>query len=153
MIGCEYCHSIPHLSGCPNAPEPSKVYTCKHCGEDIIEGDEYIEHNGEYYHRDCLYDAASSILVESYGAIIHKAQESKYPMIVGKCVECFDDKNECAYDIWSDEDYVEYNGNLYHYECFESIADELLRDEVYWLCVQTAELDDGTPEYDPGDNF
>lgn len=52
---CEYCHSLPHLSRCPLAPEPKSYETCEVCGEDICEGEEYIENdNGEFAHWECV---------------------------------------------------------------------------------------------------
>lgn len=65
---CEICHRCPCDPRCPNAPEPPTVYTCKHCGESIMEGDEYYELDGDYYHEDCFGDAAVSILLDQYGA-------------------------------------------------------------------------------------
>lgn len=53
---CMYCHSFPHLSGCPNEPEPKAVYTCSYCKEGILDGDECVEVDGCYYHVSCLSD-------------------------------------------------------------------------------------------------
>ena len=35
---CDVCHMTPCHPRCPNAPEPPKVYTCKYCGEAIVDG-------------------------------------------------------------------------------------------------------------------
>ena len=51
---CEYCHSYPHKSGCPNEPEPKKVYTCKNCKEGIQEGEEFARIDEDFYHLECL---------------------------------------------------------------------------------------------------
>lgn len=51
---CEFCHTYPHLPGCPNAPEPVAIYTCEYCKDGIIEGDEFVEIDGAYYHVSCL---------------------------------------------------------------------------------------------------
>jgi len=73
---CEFCHSYPHLSGCPNAPEPKAIYTCKYCGEGIIEGDEYVEIDGDYYHADCLEsEMPFDNLMELFGCCVQTAQE------------------------------------------------------------------------------
>ena len=53
---CEYCHSYPHLHGCPNEPEPKAVHTCEYCKDGILVGDEFAEIDGEYYHVSCLND-------------------------------------------------------------------------------------------------
>lgn len=65
---CELCHMTPCHPRCPNAPEPPKVYTCKYCGESIVEGDNYFELDGDQYHDECFADAAVGILTKSYGA-------------------------------------------------------------------------------------
>ena len=74
---CEICHSSPCLSRCPNAPEPEAVYKCAYCKEGIIEGDEYFEYDGKYYHEDCFGECAVDLLVES-GATKGTA-EKEYP--------------------------------------------------------------------------
>lgn len=40
---CAICMRSPCDPRCPNAPEPPTVYTCKHCGEPIVPGDEFYE--------------------------------------------------------------------------------------------------------------
>ncbi len=63
------CHQVPCHPRCPNAPDPPEVYTCKHCGEPITAGDEYLEIDGDYYHlEDCASDAAMNILLNKCGA-------------------------------------------------------------------------------------
>lgn len=63
------CYKSPCRRWCPNAAEPTAVYTCKYCGDSITEGDDYFELNGEYYHEDCFEDSAVEILVKDYGAM------------------------------------------------------------------------------------
>lgn len=48
--------SLRHKWGCPYFDYPKSGYMCKLCGEDIQYGDLYIEHDGEYAHRDCFED-------------------------------------------------------------------------------------------------
>ena len=66
---CAICHHTPCDPRCPNAPDPPAVYTCKWCGESIVDGEEYIELDGEQYHTECFEDAAVEILLEDYGAM------------------------------------------------------------------------------------
>lgn len=40
---CAVCRKNPCDSRCPNAEEPSPVYTCEWCKEPIYEGDEYMD--------------------------------------------------------------------------------------------------------------
>lgn len=54
---CEYCYSYPHLSQCPNAPEPPIVCECSCCGEPIYGGDEYYDINGDVWCEECILDA------------------------------------------------------------------------------------------------
>lgn len=65
---CEICHQCPCAPRCPNAPEPPTVYTCKHCGEPIVVGDDYFELDGDYYHEECFCDSAIDLLIEKFGA-------------------------------------------------------------------------------------
>ena len=58
----------PCYPRCPNAPEPPTVYTCKHCGEPIVPGDEFYEIECAYYHEECFMDCAANILVSQFGA-------------------------------------------------------------------------------------
>lgn len=51
---CEYCHTLPHLPGCPAAPEPRAVHRCKYCGDGIVEGEEFYDIDGVFYHVECL---------------------------------------------------------------------------------------------------
>lgn len=71
---CSICQQWPCNPRCPNAPDPPTVYTCKHCSEPIVDGDEYVELEGEYYHRDCFSDSAEAILMEQYGATMGVAE-------------------------------------------------------------------------------
>ena len=53
-MSCEYCRQIPHHPRCPLAPESKSYGKCELCGEEIYEGDKYIENDdGEYAHYDC----------------------------------------------------------------------------------------------------
>lgn len=63
---CQYCHAYPHLPGCPNAPEPESIGTCKWCQEDIVTGEKYAEINGMMFHADCLEDMSAGKLAELF---------------------------------------------------------------------------------------
>lgn len=58
---CAICGQTFCPSSCPNADEATPVYTCKYCGEDIVDGEEYVEIDGDYYH---LYDCIENVTVE-----------------------------------------------------------------------------------------
>lgn len=64
---CPYCFSNPHISGCPNAPKPKHIYTCKCCGEGIVEGEEFVRIDGEFYHLECLEDVGVKECLELVG--------------------------------------------------------------------------------------
>lgn len=63
---CEYCHSFPHLSRCPNAPEPPEVYKCSCCGEPIYEGDTYYDIDGDAWCEECILDTRKEAECETY---------------------------------------------------------------------------------------
>lgn len=65
---CSICGVTPCLTGCPNAPLPKVVCQCKFCKEDIVDGDEMVELDGESYHEDCFSDATMTLLFERFGA-------------------------------------------------------------------------------------
>lgn len=75
---CDVCLQTPCHPRCPNAPEPPTVYTCKHCGEGIVAGDDYYEFDGDYYHEDCFSDSAVAILLEQCGATRGTAEEDDW---------------------------------------------------------------------------
>lgn len=79
---CNICHQTPCHPRCPNAPEPQAVYTCKICGQSIVDGEEYYEMDGEYYHEECFEDNAVKILMDDCGAM----------------------KGTAEADVWSEQD-------------------------------------------------
>lgn len=64
---CPYCFSNPHISGCPNAPEPKHIYTCKCCGEGIVEGEEFAVIDEVFYHLECLENMGTKEVLELSG--------------------------------------------------------------------------------------
>lgn len=71
---CSECHMHPCHPRCPNATEPKSVFKCEYCGEGIAEGDEYVEIDGKYYHReDCIEDVALELLYEKCGLVTEVA--------------------------------------------------------------------------------
>lgn len=72
---CEFCHSFPHLHGCPNEPEPKAIYTCRCCGEGIVADDQYADIDGEKYHAECLEDMTIYKLLDLFGVSVEVAQE------------------------------------------------------------------------------
>ena len=59
-------------------PEPKVICTCEHCGDDINEGDEIVELDGEMYHRDCFEDIAVSLLLDRFGAMACVAEVERW---------------------------------------------------------------------------
>lgn len=59
---CEYCHTLPHLPGCPKAPETEAkgVYECSYCGETIKDGDWFYRIGSEFYHSECLKEGLTA---------------------------------------------------------------------------------------------
>lgn len=48
-----------------DSPEAQLVHECEHCGEEIYEGDEYIDYEGEVFCcRKCLMDSLKLEIVE-----------------------------------------------------------------------------------------
>lgn len=72
---CLECGINPCDSRCPNAPEPEAVCSCSCCKEDIEDGDDYVEFEGEYYCTWCLDDMTTRELVELFGGTWKTAGE------------------------------------------------------------------------------
>ena len=55
-MACEYCHGEGwHHPRCPLYEPPKSYHYCSICGDEILEGEEYIENeNGEYRHWECF---------------------------------------------------------------------------------------------------
>lgn len=54
-ISCEYCHTLPHRSGCPAERDGREIRICDFCGRTIEEGEFFIETDGLYYHDVCAF--------------------------------------------------------------------------------------------------
>ena len=72
---CKICRQQPCASRCPNASEPKRIYTCDLCGNDIVEGEEYMEFNDKCYHfEDCAKEVALHLLTTECGATVEIAE-------------------------------------------------------------------------------
>lgn len=139
---CEYCHSFPHLSGCPCAPDPKAVYKCAHCGAEIYEGDEYYEIDGIPYCENCLYGGAYDYAATQV-KYHHNAVVEEYPRFIATC-------SGCKEQILSDEEYdvLEINGDTcyYHTECLYELASEIFDSDIKRCTAEETEI---VPEYEP----
>jgi hypothetical protein len=54
---CDVCLKSPCDPRCPHAPEPPSVFVCSGCGDNILDGDEYVELCGEQWCMECVRDA------------------------------------------------------------------------------------------------
>lgn len=72
---CPYCFNNPHITGCPNAPEAKSVYVCKHCKEGILEGEEFVRIDDNFYHLECLEDLGIKETLELAGVEVETAEE------------------------------------------------------------------------------
>jgi hypothetical protein len=54
---CDVCMRKPCDARCPNAPDPPSVFVCSGCGDDIRDGDEYVELMGEQWCMECIEHA------------------------------------------------------------------------------------------------
>ena len=72
---CSICGYSTCPAGCPNADDPPAVYNCEICGESIVVGDEYVDLDGEKFHRECFEDLDTGELMEYIGGSIRTANE------------------------------------------------------------------------------
>lgn len=55
MEMCDICRKYPCDCRCPNYSELKSIHYCSVCGEEIQNGEEYIEnYKSEYVHFECL---------------------------------------------------------------------------------------------------
>lgn len=68
-MSCEYCHTIPHLPGCPNSKkEKTKIIGyCDHCGKPIYEWQYRYEIVGVMFHERCLKNLPGDEILELFG--------------------------------------------------------------------------------------
>lgn len=122
---CEYCHGggrFGHSSGCPNAPEPAKVYECYRCHEAILETDQYVGYGGVEFHPDCfIKEAIDDIRKE---AKFHEATSGC--KVIRKCAYCEE-------EILENEQWAVYEGKSFHVECLEDHenVENLMRPYAY----------------------
>ena len=65
-----------HAFGCPNAPEPPKIYECKLCDYGIREGDEYIDVGNGYICKDCAESNRIIDIMETQGWELSAAEKN-----------------------------------------------------------------------------
>ena len=75
---CSVCCMSPCHPRCPNADEPKAIYKCSFCEESIVEGDEYYELDGEYYHDECFEDNALEFIIEKLGVTKRTAEVEEW---------------------------------------------------------------------------
>ena len=63
---CDVCYRSPCDPRCPNAPEPPSVFVCSGCGDDIREGDIYVELMGEQWCMSCIKDCERDAIYDPY---------------------------------------------------------------------------------------
>ncbi len=61
---CMYCRSIPHLQGCPEAPEPEPLYVCSICDKGIFEGEKYYDSPNGCVCESCIDSMTASEFME-----------------------------------------------------------------------------------------
>ena len=61
---CDICHQHPCAGACPNAPEPPVFATCRECGGNIYDGEDYYKLINEYFCEDCVSNAHEIAEVE-----------------------------------------------------------------------------------------
>ena len=61
---CSECGYTPCHPRCPNAPDPSVVYYCDICNEEIREGDDYYDFGEEKFCYDCVQRAFRTAYID-----------------------------------------------------------------------------------------
>lgn len=51
---CDICFYTPCHPRCPNAPELQVVFRCSDCGDEIYQGDQYIDIEGDIICSNCI---------------------------------------------------------------------------------------------------
>lgn len=61
---CEYCRQHPCPAACPNAPAPLVFAKCSECGNEILDGEDYYDIDGDFYCEDCIEERRKTAEVE-----------------------------------------------------------------------------------------
>lgn len=107
---CQICRHSPCLNGCPNAPDPPAVTTCRKCGEPITPGYEFARIDGLDYCDKCIDDMPYCELVPLLGG-------KWEPVPFGRIVKC----GVCGRVIEPDEEYGTLDGRIYCEDCIDEI--------------------------------
>lgn len=107
---CQICRHSPCLNGCPNAPDPPAVTTCRKCGEPITPGYEFARIDGLDYCDECIDDMPYCELVPLLGG-------KWEPVPVGRIVKC----GVCGRVIEPDEEYGTLDGRIYCEDCIDEV--------------------------------
>ena len=132
---CSICGFSICPSSCPNTPEPRAVGICDSCGEDILEGDEYVEIGTEEYHKGCLEDNALPMLLDLYKAKVETSREIRR---IGICPLCREEIQPADDEYDTSEEFAVLDGKTYHYECLKDWAFGMLL-AVCDASIKTAE--------------
>ena len=73
---CEFCHYYDCPPGCPNYSEEI-IEMCSYCNEAIVEGDDYVDIDGEFYHAECLEELGAKETLKLCGFDIMTAEKRK----------------------------------------------------------------------------
>ena len=63
---CDICYKNPCDPRCPNAPEPQSVFVCSGCGDNICDGDYYVDLLGEQWCMNCIEDCKKEAIYDPY---------------------------------------------------------------------------------------
>lgn len=63
-IMCDICRQTPCNSRCPNAPEPPVFGICVNCKEEILDGYDYYDIDGDIWCEECIDDSRKTAEVE-----------------------------------------------------------------------------------------
>ena len=58
----------------PPEPDAVLVFFCSDCGNEIYEGEEYFEFDGDIYCEECFSENAVKLLIEKCGAVKKEAE-------------------------------------------------------------------------------
>lgn len=63
---CDICLRNPCHPRCPNAADPPAVFICSGCGDNILDGDEFLELCGEQWCMNCVDSARRTAVYDPY---------------------------------------------------------------------------------------
>lgn len=112
---CAECGMTFCPSGCPNAPSPQPIGSCRNCGGDLFEGEEYAKIGDALWCGSCLKKLPYGRLIPLLGAEWKTVQP-------GECIKCHDCGETIGDEFPLENCYAVIDGEIVCEYCLENMT-------------------------------